>query len=261
MASVHPYKRTAIAELHRLADQGVAYVKWLPPYQKIDPAEPLIVPYYRAMAARGMMLLTHTGAEHTFRVERDVDQDLGDPSRLALPVETGVTVVMLHAARHGRQRRPEPGQSERRRYFDRLFEMMRRYPENLYTEISVVPYLGSHRNLEPLLAEPGIRCRLLDGSDYPIPAIAAFKPTRQLLRDGYLRWPEDRDGTMAARRRAALDEIHGYNRLLFDFVMKRTIRIEGEPIPAHVFHGLDNRPEGSDCPPQTAANAARDSRR
>ena len=56
--------------------------------------------------------------------------------------------------------------------------------------------------------------RLVNGSDYPLPAINTLIRTRSLASDGFITGAE----------REALNEIYNYNPLLFDFVLKRTIR-------------------------------------
>ena len=84
----------------------------------------------------------------------------------------------------------------------------------------------------------------------PLPGIAVARPTNRILKAGYLTWPGDRSPQEAERRKDALDEIYGYNPLLFDFVMKRTIRVNGRKLPDSVFGAL---PE----PGATACSLAR----
>jgi uncharacterized protein len=185
------------------------------------------------------VLLSHTGDEHTLRVD-DRDQDLADPLRLSLAIEEGVTVVMLHAGRDGVERAPGRD-GKRRSYADRFFEMMKRYPPNLFGEISTVPYLGTHRLLERLLQDPEITPRLVNGSDYPAPAIPGTDPTGRLFRSGYLRDPADNGPASALQRRNALREIRRQNPLLFDFVLKRTLRVNGQRLPSAIFRSIDDK--------------------
>jgi len=236
VASVHPYRHDALEVLAVLAAKGVRHIKWLPPAQNIDPACELIRPFYRALRELGFILMSHTGNEHTLRV-RDVDQDLADPLRLAQALEEGVTVVMLHAGREGIERAPGPD-GQRRSYAKRFFAMMKRYPSNLFGEISAIPYLGTHRLFEDLVADPDICRRLVNGSDYPTPAIPAIDPTARLLRAGYLGDEGERGGEAAKERKAALAEIRCCNPLLFDFVLKRTLRLNGRRLPRSVFQAL-----------------------
>jgi predicted TIM-barrel fold metal-dependent hydrolase len=93
VASVHPYRRDAVAELEKCARQGAQMVKWsvyagkvanahkhssacslctsnyamfrLPNSMGINPSSPLCKPFYKAMKRLGLILLTHTGVEHS----------------------------------------------------------------------------------------------------------------------------------------------------------------------------------------------------
>lgn len=244
VGSVHPYRVDAVETLAALAHRGVRYIKWLPPAQNIDPARKGLGPFFRAIKENGITLLTHTGDEHTLRVHRR-DQELANPLRLAAALEDGVRVVMLHAGRAGRERRPGRD-GKRKSYFERFLEMMRLYPENLFGEVSTVPYLGTHDRLERLMSDPLVLCRIVNGSDYPLPGIAMARPTDRLLKAGYLTWAGDKTPDAADHRRAALDEIYGFNPLLFDFVMKRTIRVAGRKLPNAVFGNLPG-PDTSAC--------------
>lgn len=246
VASVHPYRRDAVEELQRVAAAGVRHIKWLPPYQVIDPVHPALQNFYAELRRQDIMLLAHTGAEHTFRVMPEANQELGNPSKLEPALRAGVQVIMLHSGRDGVEH--EPGQDgQRRSHFERFRQIMAAYPDHAFGELGAVPYLGTARILDSMIADPSIACRLVDGSDYPNPAIAVINPTGRLLRDGYLRWEGDADDAAAIARKDALDEIYGYNPLLFDFVLKRTIRVNGKPIPAATFVDLKHR-RVEDCP-------------
>jgi len=65
-----------------------------------------------------------------------------------------------------------------------------------------------------LLKRQDLHPRLVNGSDYPLPAVNFLIWTRSLVRDGFI----------TATERNALNEIYDYNPLLFDFVLKRTLR-------------------------------------
>ena len=75
---------------------------------------------------------------------------------------------------------------------------------------------------------------MVNGSDYPLPAVCFLNPTMELLRKGFISKAEQE----------ALDEIYGYNPLLFDFVVKRTIRHPKQPdlrFPESMFVSIDAR--------------------
>lgn len=240
VASIHPNKSTAVNELNQVADMGVRYLKWLPSVQSIDPADPKLVPFYRTMRKREIILLSHTGKEHTFRVERD-RQDYDDPLRLMLPLKEGVVVVMLHSGRDGQMRSRLPNDRAGDRYFDRFIWMMERYKSGLYGEISALPYLGTHKLISRILTDKNLRCRIVDGMDYPIPAVALVNPTGRLFRAGFLRRSGDVGWTLSRQRREALDQIYSYNPILFDFVLKRSIRTDGLRFADSTFSDLGTK--------------------
>jgi hypothetical protein len=85
---------------------------------------------------------------------------------------------------------------------------------------------------EPLretIASPELHGRLVNGSDYPLPAIDP------LIRTGML---EDL-GYITARERELINQIFDYNPLTFDFVLKRCLKVERDGVvhrlPASVF--------------------------
>jgi len=71
--------------------------------------------------------------------------------------------------------------------------------------------------LQTILAREDLQERLVNGSDYPLPAVNILIRTSTLAKQGYL----------TAEERTLLNEIYDYNPLLFDMVLKRTIRLPG----------------------------------
>jgi uncharacterized protein len=245
VASVHPHRPHALLELARLAKLGVRHLKWLPPAQHIDPADPRLDAFYGALAHHGIALLSHTGKEHTLRVA-DGDEDLGNPLRLRRAVDAGVTVVMLHAGREGEEKSVAISSGAPRTYFERFLEMMREpaYRGRLFGEISMLPYVGTQAKMATIFADPDLRCRMLDGSDYPSPAlnIVRMLSTELFESRGPLRWSAAEQVSTLRSRRDALDAIRRQNPVLYDFVLKRSLRfrIHGrlEPLPDAVFYDL-----------------------
>jgi predicted TIM-barrel fold metal-dependent hydrolase len=155
-ASVNPYRHDALARLDWAATNGAVLVKWLPSIQRIDPADPRLEPFYRRLAALGLPLLTHTGAEKSFTRSAD---EFADPERLALPLRLGVTVVAAHVATTG----AHAGERD----IDRLARMMATHT-NLFADISSLTQLNKLGYLGEALRRPEFRSRLAYGSDFPL---------------------------------------------------------------------------------------------
>ncbi|MBI5017957.1 MAG: amidohydrolase family protein [Deltaproteobacteria bacterium] len=163
-ASVNPYRRDARERLEAAAEGGAVLLKWLPPIQGIDPADPRLAPFYRRLEELRLPLLVHTGSEHSFTRGRN---ELGDPQRLRLPLELGVTVIAAHGAGSGRT----AGQSN----LARLLPLFAEFP-NLYADISSLTQVNKRRALPRLLGHPTARARLVYGTDMPVLATALVSP-------------------------------------------------------------------------------------
>ena len=237
VASVHPYRGDFRQQIERLAALGVRYLKWLPPSMGIDLGK-VTARNYRALADNAVALLVHTGHEYVLRTPDGSYQRLGDPRSLRKALDCGVTVVALHGARRGKN--PDTGEP----YFNDFIELMEapEYEGSLFGEISVMVMggflSGDSRDLMVRVIEGArpsgaLHRRMLNGSDYPVPAIAFFNPTKGLVAHDMI----------TADEKKWLDEIYGYNPLLFDFVVKRTLRHPqtGEKLPEDLFVALDAR--------------------
>jgi predicted TIM-barrel fold metal-dependent hydrolase len=188
-ASINPYRRDALERLEWAVAQRARLIKWIPPIQHIDPADPRLTSFYRRLAELKLPLLSHTGQERSFTRSRD---ELGDPERLKLPLSLGVTVIAAHAAC--------PGEAGGERDIDRLRRMMGQYP-NLYAEISSLTQINKLGYLREVLRSPEFKGRLLYGTDYPLintPSVSAWYfplnlTVSQMWRISRIENPWDRD--------------------------------------------------------------------
>jgi len=155
-ASINPNRRDAIERLRAARRDGAVLVKWIPSIMNIDPADSRHTPFYRAMAALGIPLLTHTGMEKSFANARD---ELGDPLRLRLPLEQGVTVIAAHIA--------TTGESDGQDNFERILPLFAEYP-NLYVDISSLTQINKLDYLARALEVDGLTERMLYGTDWPL---------------------------------------------------------------------------------------------
>src|SRR3954447_13203901 len=103
-ASVHPYRRDAVAELERCVRAGAVLMKWLPIVQGMDPADERCIPFYEALAHHRLPLLCHTGGERSLP---NIDFSLAGPLLLEPAVRRGVTVIAAHGGT-----RSAPGETD-----------------------------------------------------------------------------------------------------------------------------------------------------
>ena len=234
MVSVHPYRADAVAELHRCADRGARYVKWLPNAQGMDASDPRTDAYYDALVERSMVLLTHVGEEKA--VEAGEDQALGNPLLFRRPLDRGVTVIMAHAASlGGNADLDNPGRRAANfELFMRLFGDPR-YAGRLFADISAITQFNRIPGpVVELLARPDLHHRLVNGTDYPLAAMNVMVHLRPLIRAGLL---APADGP-------PLREIFRYNPLVFDLALKRRLRhpASGTRFPASLFEAHPDLP-------------------
>ena len=225
--SIHPARKDAIQELEICAAKGGRLLKWLPNAQAIDPADPRYDAFYRRMKELGVVLLTHAGEERAVAV-KDA-QALGNPLKLRRPLDLGVTVIVAHCASLGKNADLDhPGKVARN--FDLFLRLMEdpNYRGRLFGDLSAITQINRlPAPLQTLLARPDFDGRLLNGSDYPLPGVDLIIWTRRLVELKMI----------SAAERKALNEVWKRNPLLFDFVLKRTLKDPktGRRWPADLF--------------------------
>jgi predicted TIM-barrel fold metal-dependent hydrolase len=226
--SVNPYRSDALSELERGAKRGARMVKWLPNAMGIDPSDELCDPFYQKMKELGLILLSHGGEEKA--VEAEEDQRLGSPLLLRRALDHGVKVIVAHCAGLGDNEDLDSPQRKRVPNFDLFLRLMdeKRHEGLLFADISAMTqYNRTGRPLTTILQREDLHERLVNGSDYPLPAINLLIRTSALVKQGYI----------TSEERVSLNEIYDYNPLLFDFALKRTIRVPGteKRLPASTF--------------------------
>jgi len=226
--SVNPYRPDAISELEKWAQRDARIVKWLPNAMGIDPSDPQCDPFYQKMKELDLILLSHGGEEKA--VEAEEDQKLGNPLLLRRALDHGVKVIVAHCAGLGTNEDLETKDRKQRDNFDLFLRLMdeKRYEGLVFGEISAMTQFNRiGKPLHTVLEREDLHDRMVNGSDYPLPAVNALIRTRPLVKHGYLTSPEGE----------CLREIYDYNPLLFDFVLKRFLKRPGtsKTLPASVF--------------------------
>ena len=226
--SVHPYRADALEELDRYGARGVRIVKWLPNAMNIDPADPRCDAFYARMKRWNMALLSHTGDE--LAVDARGAQMLGNPLKLRRALDAGVRVIFAHCGSLGVGSDLDDPEHKRAKNFDLFLRVMgeKRYEGLAFGEISAIAQTDRSKEvLATLLARTDLHARLVNGSDYPLPAINIACSTKKLEWQGFL----------TSKERAALNEIYDYEPLFFDLALKRTVHHPetGQRFPASVF--------------------------
>lgn len=155
-ASVHPYRKDAVQEVERCVKAGAVLLKWLPPTQDINPADPRCIPFYEALAHHKLPLLCHTGGENSLPRLNDA---WADPMRLTEALRRGVTVIAAHCGT-----RSAPLEKS---YLDSFLRLAQDH-EHLYGDTAALNLPMRWYAYEAILKNPTVRSKLLHGSDWPI---------------------------------------------------------------------------------------------
>ena len=227
VASIHPYRGDALDALEAARREGARAVKWLPAAMGIDPASPRCERFYRALVRLGLPLVSHAGLERA--VHGAGRQEFGNPLRLRRALEAGVRVVVAHCASMGADRDLDRGPNgppvESFVLFARLMDEPR-YATRLYGDLSAVTQVNrAAPALRRLLERDDWHPRLLNGSDYPLPGVMPLFSVDYLVSLGLLE----------AAAAPVLKEIRGHNPLLYDFVLKRSLRAGRAALSTGVF--------------------------
>jgi mannonate dehydratase len=223
VASIHPYRPDAIDALEQAKTQGARAIKWLPPGMGIDPASPKCDAFYKKAADLNMPIITHTGKESAIQ---GGDQNHGNPLRLRRALDQGVRVVLAHCASDGDDEDLDNG-NKRISSLDLFGRLMDTpdYKTLAYGEISAITLVNHSWAIKTILERTDWHNRLVNGSDYPLPAIMPLINTKQLSRLGLI----------DSEYLPFLQELKRYNPLMFDFAVKRLIQFDGVRFDKSVF--------------------------
>ena len=156
--SINPIRADALKELERCHAAGSRLIKIHTAIQGVDPGRAEFDPFYALARQLGVVLMFHTGYEHSCTV---VSQQFTDPRRLERPLSHGLTVIAAHC---GTCACFDPED-----YYPHFVTMMDSH-ENLYGDTAILASLIRWFALKRLSREPDrLRQRIVHGSDYPLP--------------------------------------------------------------------------------------------
>jgi hypothetical protein len=175
--SINPQRRDAIDELDRCVEAGAHLVKALPNAQGFDPADRGFIAFYQRLAKHKIPFLSHSGYEFTLLGN---DQSAGDPNRLRLALEQGVTVIAAHGC--------STGLILYEKYYRTFLDLAAQYP-NFFADVSALTLPSRFGMLLRLRRHPELSSRLLFGTDYPFPVFhlpcwgrTSFRALLQIIR-------------------------------------------------------------------------------
>lgn len=226
VASIHPYRSDALARLDRALAAGALAVKWLPSAMSIDLRDARCVPFYQRLQRKRVPLIVHVGEEKA--VPGACRDDLGNPLLMRVPLRHGVRVIAAHCASLGMALDLDQRAPSKRPAFELFARLMDEavWRANLLGDVSALFQVNRTPSVwRTVLARDDWHARLLHGSDYPLPCIAALVQLGPLVRAGVLE-AGDVD---------ALDALRVHNPLLFDLVLKRRVHWRGARLADAVF--------------------------
>lgn len=197
-ASVHPDRPDWRARLMDAHSRGAVLVRWFPAVMDIDPSDRRHIDFYRTLVELDLPLLVHVGRQKLFS---EVRSALGDPEKLILPLEQGVTVIATHMG--------TTGSYEGEAGHERLLDMLADHPR-LYTDIAGLTRFNRVGYLVDALERPGVADRMLYGSDWPVQSFPLVSPLYH--------WPDVDLGTIKAIQ--AME-----NRLDRDVALKKALGV------------------------------------
>jgi uncharacterized protein len=226
VASIHPYRADALDALAQAKESGARAVKWLPAAQGMDPSDAICKPYYRALVKHNVPLIVHAGKE--LAVKGPDTQALGNPLRLRAALDEGVRVIVAHCASLGTDIDLDAGENgpevDAFALFARLFDTPR-FDKLLFADLSAVAQMNRMDVLPTLLRRTDWHARLLNGSDYPLPGVMPLYSLNKLVEAGLL----------DAQAVPTLRVLREHHSLLFDFVLKRSLALNGKSFAPSVF--------------------------
>ena len=226
IASIHPYRADAVTALEAAVKAGARAVKWLPNAMNIDPGSERCDAFYAALAQHDLPLLTHAGKERA--VSGSAAQDYGNPLKLRRALDRGVRVIVAHCASLGEDRDLDQGTNGAAvSSFDLFGRLMQepQYQGRLFGDLSAMTQVDRAPFLQQILARPEWHARLLNGTDYPLPGILPIYSAQRFAELGLL----------PPAAVPVLDVIQQHNPLLFDFVLKRSIALNGQRLSHAIF--------------------------
>lgn len=216
--SIHPLDPEWKSKLESAKSKGINLVKWMPP-QTIMPDSEEMIPFYQKMKELGMVLIAHSGPEHTLPSSSGFE-DAGNPLRFRRALQMGVWVILAHSGHHDQipdldnPGKKVPGVELYLRLAKEAHE--KNWEGKLFGDLAAVPlhYGGDFtKRLLENAEQPYVR--LIYGSDYPVTnLIQPRMDAHQILAKAKL---------LERSFIKPLNEIRRWNPLLASFILTKSL--------------------------------------
>ena len=241
VASIHPYRQDALTRLDHALAGGARGVKWLPSAMNIDLRDRRCRAFYERLALSGRPLIVHCGEEKAAPgAGRD---ELGNPLHVRHALASGVTVVMAHCGSLGQAIDEDKSSLPEVPAFDLFARLMdeRGHAGRLLGDISAVFQRNRSAHVwRTVITRQDWHGRLLHGSDHPLPGVMPLFSLPRLQQAGLL----------AQAHIDVLHRVREHNPLLFDLVLKRSLRAGSAQLGTQIFEA---RALATTAPTATAA--------
>ena len=141
-------------DIKEAADNHAVLIKILPSFQNVDLASEKCLPFFEELQRYNLPLLVHTGIEHTFKG----NNELNNPLRLENAAKMGLTVICAHCGC--------PMMLHEKSFFKEWVYLAKKYP-NVYGDVSGFSGCVRHLWLSYILKDTALRQKILFGTDYP----------------------------------------------------------------------------------------------
>ena len=227
IGSVHPYREDALAQLEWCAQNGAKAIKWLPPAMNIDPSSNRCEQFYEKLKQLSLPLLTHAGEEKA--VHSEELQKLANPLLLRKPLDLGVKVIVAHCASLGTSQDIEANSAKQVSNFELFARLMNQsqYENNLLADISAINLFNREiKEIKQIVQNQHWHKRLIYGSDYPLPGVMPIISSTNLASHGLI----------GQKLVPFLNQVREHNAWLYDFLVKRFLRVDSIAFSNDVFH-------------------------
>jgi hypothetical protein len=207
-ASVHPYRRDALACVDAVFAAGACLLKWLPLHQNIDLADARTLAVLRRCAGLGLPVLVHCGDEFTLATQRPAQRPVRRLLETLRQLRSDGAMPCTIVAHAATPVSPFGDRESHRVLLGALRDEFAEAP--LYADISALVTWVKTGYLRRLARAQELHHKLLFGSDFPIPPLLHL--LRRHLGSSYRRlrvvasWPQ---------RAAEVCRTLGFNEIVF----------------------------------------------